>query len=99
MAIRLGRYSLEPTAVLLVCGKCHFREPAEEARVGLDDELWHRFTETAPQDPPPAYRCRSCGRLRYVDESLEINLFDLVGSPDEPVKVACTERLDRRFSR
>ena len=87
-SIQFGEYFLQPSAVLLVCSKCHFREPAEEARVGLDDELWHRFTEAGPHDPPPAYRCRSCGRLRYVDESLEINHLDLAGFPVEPVKVA-----------
>lgn len=88
MAIRVGEYFVEPAGVLLVCGKCGFREPAEEAVAGPDARRWYQCRPGDERDPPPAYRCRSCGRLRYVDESLEINVFDLVGLPVEPVKVA-----------
>ena len=89
MSFQVGAYHLRPAGVLLVCSHCHFREPAEEVRSGLDSEIWYRTTPPPPQrDPPPAYRCRSCGRLRYVDESIEINDFDVTGLPVAPVKVA-----------
>lgn len=84
-SIHVGDYFLQPAQVLLRCSFCDFREPAEEAVAGLDEERW--FEETG-SDPPPAYRCRQCRRLRYVDESLQIETWELAGLPVEPVKVA-----------
>ena len=81
-SFQVGEYHLSPARVLLRCGFCDFREPAAEARAGLDEDRWTEL------EPPMAYRCRQCGRLRYVDESLEIKSFDLSGFPVEPVKVA-----------
>ncbi len=75
---------------LLKCGFCGWREPAQEARAGIDNGVWFRseLERATAGDPPPVYRCRSCGRLRYVDESLELERPAIVGVPPEPLEVA-----------
>ena len=88
MSLQVGEYFLKPAGVLLVCSHCNFREPAEEVCAGLDARRWYQCRPGDARDPPAAYRCRCCGRLRYVDESIEINAFDVTGLPAEPVKVA-----------
>ena len=88
-SFKLGEYHLSPGRVLLKCRSCGWREPAEEAVAGIDEERWYQEAFMGfVNEPPPAYRCRSCGRLRYVDESIEIETWDLAGLPVEPVKVA-----------
>lgn len=88
MTLQVGDYFVRAARVLLVCGHCEFREPADEVCAGLDAGRWYQCRRGDERDPPPAYRCRSCGRLRYVDESIEIKVFEVTGFPVEPVKVA-----------
>lgn len=90
-SFQAGDYHLSPARVVLVCSHCGWREQAEEAHVGLDEERWYTAAPSSgapPLPPPPAYRCGNCGRLRYLDEAIEIETWELCGFPVEPVKVA-----------